>query len=271
MNDLLPVIFRLLEGIFLIIIGWVLAWVCNKAYVWLKLSRPLSRILGTIADDAKDVTIVVPKLYSPPLPPPIMLKQPLNMQEQIQWNSKLALFAEGDARAMMYLYNLLLKLGKKVNRMKIKSDVELSGKEKEKELICIGAGSNSISKDFLTTVDPRINFEQGTIKIGGKLVQVFGLSIIDRKTKHKFVANKNDDYGLIVKLRNPSNSNVDVMILAGLGPSGTAGAGYYLSNKWKEIYDRLRMKNAFNRSYEVLLKTKQSDHTDLDLIKVVII
>jgi len=47
-------------GIILIIIGWF----SSKVYAWFKLARPLSKVLGTLADNTKRVIIVVPKLYS---------------------------------------------------------------------------------------------------------------------------------------------------------------------------------------------------------------
>ena len=96
-----------MAGFLLLAIGWA----SNKLFIYLRRIRPLSKVLGTLADNSKRVIIVVPKLY---LLEPRKLKQPRNIVEFIQWPIDLALFAEGDAKAMMYLYNLLLESGKKL-------------------------------------------------------------------------------------------------------------------------------------------------------------
>lgn len=262
MNDWYLVGLELLKGVALIILGSFLAWIYKKVQTWLTLSRPVSKVLGTLAS-AKDVIIVTPKLYSNQLS---LLKDPLNPQHSILWNSNFALFAEGDSKAIMHLYRFLVGLGKK-KRIEIKSDTELSGRENEQELICIGAGSNDLTRNFQTTARPRIEFGQQTIQGG---IQ-FGLNIHDRQTNETWTANRTDDYGLIIRWKNPRNSKADIFIVAGLGPSGTAAAGYYLSNKWKEIHAHLKMDKAFYKNYEVLIKTKQTDHTHVDLIKIVAI
>lgn len=260
MNDWYAAGSELLKGIGLIIVGSFLTWIYKKLQTWLILSRPISKVLGTFAS-AEEIIIVIPKLYSNQ---PFLGKDPLNPQHTILWSSNFALFAEGDSKAIMYLYRFLIEF-RKGKKVKIKSDTELSGRENEQELICVGAGSNDLTRDFQTIARPRIEFGQA-IQRG---TQLFGLNIHDRQTNETWTANRTDDYGLIIRWKNPRNSNADIFIIAGLGPSGTAAAGYYLSNKWKEIYDYLKRTNAFNKNYEVLIKTKRTDHTYSTLIKIV--
>jgi len=259
---MLNIFLNVIAGILLVIIGWF----SNKVYTYFKLIRPLSKVLGSLADDRKPALIVVPKLYSDT--ENIKLKRPSDRTEFIQWPIRLPLFAESDAKAMMYAYNLLLKCGKSANALDVKSDVEIAGKEKEEDLICIGAGSNSLTKHFLTTVNPHLNFEQQTIQTGGNLIQVFGTSIVDRTTNEKWTASPTHDYGLIIRLKNPNNQDANVIILAGLGPTGTAASGYYISTHWRQIYDCLRMKKSTNKNYAVLMRTKVADPTDINLIKI---
>lgn len=250
-------------GILLLIIGWF----SRKCYTFLKLIRPLSRVLGSLADNSKRAVIVVPKLYSPPSET-IKLKRPDDATEFINWRPDLPLFAEGDAKAMMHIYNLLLKSGKTISTLGIKSDVELTGEEREGDLVCIGAGSNSVTKDFLLTRNPLLNFEQQVIRGGRQELRVFGSSILDRETNERWVTNKIHDYGLIIRFK---ESSADILILAGLGPSGTAASGYYMSTHWKEIYDYLKMKKSTNESYATLIQTRIADFTDVTLIKIVIL
>jgi len=254
---------RIVVGILLLIIGWF----SRKCYTFLKLTRPLCRVLGSLADNSKRAVIVVPKLYSPPSET-IKLKRPGNATESINWHPNLPLFAEGDAKAMMHIYNLLLKSGKTISTLGIKSDVELTGEEKKGDLVCIGAGSNSVTKDFLTTRNPSLNFEQQVIHTGRQALRVFGSSILDRETSERWVTNYIHDYGLIIRFKDPS---ADILILAGLGPSGTAASGYYMSTHWKKIYDYLKMTKTTNKSYAALLQTRIADFTDATLIKIVIL
>ena len=239
----ISILLNIIAGIILIILGWFL----KEIYVWYRLRRPLSRLLGTLAKREKTVFLVIPKLYSQES---MKLKRPNDVRETIQWNPNFPLFAEGDATAMMYAYNLLLKSGKKVDKLKIRSDVELLGIEKQSELVCIGAGSNSITREFLTIIDPPITFEQREVRIGEQVVQrMFGISIIDRRTNERWMSTDTHDYGLIIRLNNPFNSIAHFFILAGLGPSGTAASGYFISNQWRQIYKTL---SSLNKNYEAV-------------------
>ena len=101
----------------------------SKAYTYFRLTRPLSKTMGSLADNRKPTVVVVPKLYSDA--ENIKLKRPGDRTEFIQWPVRLPLFAESDAEAMMYAYNILLKCGKKAEKLDIKSDAEITGREKE--------------------------------------------------------------------------------------------------------------------------------------------
>jgi hypothetical protein len=255
----------IIAGILLFIIGWF----CSRCYNYFRLRRPLSKVLGTLSEYTKHTIIVIPKLYSHA--DDFKLKRPGDATETIQWSKNLPLFAEGDAKSMMYIYNLLLRSGKKTRALEIKSDAELTGEEKRGDLVCIGAGSNSATKDFLTRIDPPLSFEQRTIQTDRISIQMFGTSIIDRTTSERWVASQTYDYGLIARLRNPNNPDAHILVLAGLGPSGTAASGYFISTHWKQIYDFVRMKKSTKDNFVALLKTNVTDPTDVTLIKTAIV
>ena len=259
---ILSIFLDITAGILLLVIGWL----SNKGYTYFRLTRPLSKVLGSLAKVRKPALIVVPKLYSDT--ENIKLKRPNDRTEVIQWPTLLPLFAENDAKTMMYVYNLLLKCGKNSENLDVKSDVEVTGGEREEDLICIGAGSNSLTKQFLITVNPHLNFAFQVIQMGGNTVQVFGTSIVDRTTNETWTATSTHDYGLIIRLKNPNNHEANIMILAGLGPAGTAAAGCYISTHWRQIYDFLKSKKSTSENYSVLVRTTVADPTDINLVKI---
>jgi hypothetical protein len=259
---ILNILLDVISGILLLVIGWL----SSKGYTYLRLTRPLSKVLGSLANVQKPALIIVPKLYSDN--ENVKLKRPSDRTEVIQWPLLLPLFAESDAKTMMYVHNLLLKCGKNAENFEVKSDVEVTGGERQEGLICIGAGSNSLSKQFLTTINPHLNFTFQVIQMGGNIVQVFGTSIVDRTTNETWTANATHDYGLIIRLKNPNNQEANIIILAGLGPAGTAAAGCYFSTHWKQIYDFLKSKKSTSQNYAVLVRTTVTDPTDVNLVKI---
>ena len=261
----LDILINIIAAILFFIIGLLV----NKAYTYFRLKQPLSKIMGSLADNRKCTVLVVPKLYSDT--ENIKLKRPDDRTEFIQWPVRLPLFAESDAEAMMYAYNMLLKCGKKAEKLDIKSDAEITGREKEGDILCIGAGSNALTKYVLTTINPHLTFEQQVSQTSTGHVQVFGTAIIDRKTGERWAISPTHDFGLIIRLKNPYNQDTNCVILAGLGPIGTAASGYYLSTHWRRIYDSLRSEKGVDGNYAVLLRVNVADPTDINLVKTSII
>ena len=250
------------------ILFFIIGLIVNKAYTYFRLKRPLSKIMGSLADNRKNTVIVVPKLYSDA---ENLKKRPGDRTEFIQWAPHLPLLAESDAEAMMYAYNMLLKCGKKAETLYVKSDSEVTGREKEGDVLCIGAGGNALTKYVLTTINPHITFEQEERQTIAGPVQLFGAAIIDRKTGEKWTVSNNHDFGLIIRLKNPYNQDTNCIILAGLGTTGTVASGYYFSTHWRNIYDSLRNMKGLDGNYAVLLRVNVADPTDINLVKTSII
>jgi len=56
-----------------------------------------------------------------------------------------------------------------------------------------------------------------------------------RDNTKRFVINNEFDYGLILKYKHINFPNRIWIVIAGLGESGTSGAGWYLSKYWEEL------------------------------------
>ena len=86
--------------------------------------------------------------------------------------------------------------------------------------------------------------------------------IISKKDPAKrFKIDNEFDYGFIIKYKHKNFPERTWIIIAGIGESGTSGAGWYLSAYWKEISDTFK-DNAFG----VLVKVKHG--VDESAIKV---
>ena len=252
----------LLKSAINFIIGYCIGRALEKFGNYIYVRQPLVKLLGTILFRKRYVVIVIPRLYSHSKR---MFKNPIDTSEFITWRESNSLFAEGDSFALMHIYNLLIKAGKSVNEIKIKSDMEVTGEDKRGDIICIGAGSNKITKEFLTKLNPPINFEQSKLPIG---LEIFGTAIFDRISNRRWSSNRVYDYGLIMKLKNPYNIDASILILAGLGTSATAATGYSLFHNWREIYNIIRMKKCFDKNFIIIIRVKQNDYTDIFIEKV---
>jgi hypothetical protein len=61
-------------------------------------------------------------------------------------------------------------------------------------------------------------------------------------TKEYRIDNEND-YAVIIKLKNKKFPNRTQICVAGLGESGTSGASWFLANKWEVLLKRVQRKN----------------------------
>jgi len=63
-----------------------------------------------------------------------------------------------------------------------------------------------------------------------------GSEIVSKKDPTKrYAIDKDHDYGLIIKYKHESFPNRTWIIIAGIGETGTSGAGWYLARHWKNI------------------------------------
>ena len=71
-----------------------------------------------------------------------------------------------------------------------------------------------------------------------------------------YLKTKENDYAIILKIKNSRSENHFFFICAGLGGSGTAASAWYLAEKWKSLYKRFH-----NKEFIVLLRVSPDSDT----------
>ena len=239
----------LIASVILIILGWFI----NRLWILLRRLLPISKALGRIHGDQERVIIVIPSFYANVRN---LLKNIQSPTQVIMWASQLPLYSEGDASCLLFIYSTLLYAGKNYRNIEIKSDIEITGDDLRENLICIGAGSNEISRNFFESLEHSINFEY--------TATTFGTSIRNKRNNQQYTASNQDDFSIILKTINPNNNQKDIIIFAGLGPVGTKGAGYFFYRDWRTISNRSQYRTRNN--YIILLQVNQNDYTRLSEI-----
>jgi len=222
----------------------------NRIWGFFRIIYPINKVVGKIGRRNERVVIVIPTFYANTNN---LLKSLQDQKFRIMWNIRNPLYSEGDSSCLMFIYSLLLLAGKEYENVEIKSDREITGDDLRENLICVGAGSNDISRNFFESLEYSIDFDRSAT--------IFGTAIIDRINRQRYNATINEDFSLILKTMNPHNSEKDLIMVAGLGPMGTKGAGYYLYRDWSHIARRLQF---FKRdNYLILLEINQNDFTNI--------
>lgn len=113
-----------------------------------------------------------------------------------------------------------------------------------RSVVCIGAHnlkSREILAKFKTKYFEFVDDYKAIIRAGDKpVINDQGLEISKRVMIKRGKDTSNTDYGIIIKLKDEfHSSNKTIIILAGIGDEGTAGAAYFLLNRYKELpYDK---------------------------------
>lgn len=231
-----PYIF--IEAIIGIFIGTCLTVFFIRLYNYLVQQRPLNKLFGNVAKDSK-CEIVLSELKVNPEVMRCSKNYPFVKGEgrKVHWHPSLGVTGEGDARCLSHIYILLKEA--KIKDVRMVTDDKVPGDDWASNYICIGGGaSNDKSKKLLDVSKPFYKFEDTG--------RTYGFAI-ESTDGQKWEPKNGEDYGMIQKLK---LNNKTMFLLAGLGPLGTAGAGRYLLDKWKNIVRRAGSSEEFG----VLLK-----------------
>ena len=91
--------------------------------------------------------------------------------------------------------------------------------------------------------------------------------ITSRTEEKKFRLQQEDagsDYGLVLKLRNNKNPEKYIFVCAGLQRQGTSAAVWYLTNRWKKLYEEF----GTNEFGVVLKVTREQDNLAVPVYSV---
>jgi hypothetical protein len=209
------------------IIGWVIPEFVNALRLSWQTARPLRTLLNPFHKDSNAVSIFLAALY--PTNTSVFEKSvPLEINKTdkvvphhgVPW-----VLVESDAQALGYVMALLSQAGRTANISIVRDDIGIN--IAETNIICVGS--------------PKSNYKSRQINSAFKRLPVrFGFEndrqvIVDENGKPRWRANDTFDYGMLAKLPNEHDPDKAVIILAGISYVGTAGVGYYLWKRWREI------------------------------------
>jgi len=209
-----------------------------------KSTHPLRKILGTLASD--DAFIYVSPFYRDVGRPE---ESKLYRYEKDRVDLPLIrgtqyVYGRGDALALSYVLACIDKNRPKSHLLLVEDDWQALEKW-GKSAVCIGA-HNAKTREILAKFSDifykfclnykaicRADMLTSQVENQGR---VYVPAIYPRKTGDSSVT----DYGIILKLKDEFHSNnSSILVIAGIGDWGTAGAAYFLSTRFKELpYDK---------------------------------
>jgi hypothetical protein len=155
-----------------------------------------------------------------------------------------------EVRAAKYLAEIIGAESK--NAPVLSSDYELKGR---------------LDISFVSFGGPRSNYKtRDAIGNNGNQLIIFDNVSFQSKRSRKPVLQPEQgfDYGLILKIHPTRFPERIWLVCAGLGEWGTSGAAWYLSHKWREIYDYAKQK-----SFAIIVRVRPNqDESAEPIIKV---
>lgn len=130
------------------------------------------------------------------------------------------------ARSARFVTDLFYDFSKKI--IPIKTDEEVIGNW-EGSFICFGSSDSNIKTKDILSFNNNNFLDFGFDTISGERV------IHRKRHPHDITKISNKDKGMIVKITNEHFPEYKCFVCAGLGEWGTAGAVWYLANKWEKL------------------------------------
>ena len=149
-----------------------------------------------------------------------------------------------DALGLSYVAKMLDAI--KPRSVVYKTSVERSHEDWEKNLILLGSPlSNAFTKNALAFTN-RLTFSDDVTEI------------MDNGDGGRYGRNKDVDHAIIARItRDTPQGTRTYLILAGLGPVGTAGACHYIATNYRRLAKWLREQEN-PREFQILLKVNRS-------------
>ncbi|HCR71046.1 MAG TPA: hypothetical protein DIW23_06350 [Anaerolineae bacterium] len=230
--------FLLLLGAFVGVFAEIFVDFGQKAFQTIRLINPLSRVLGTVSEEDSWIYISAwrrqlddlehSKLYRND---PKRLSQPIIVGSQY-------VYGKGDAIALSYVYQAIEKSTKGKTRITVE-DSEQMLDYWNRSIICIGAHNSKTREILAKFQNTYFRFE-----LNYSIIVEANAEIKSNKSGLNFVKGVNRsigrdssdiDYAVILKLKDEYHPNKTIIVIAGLGDDGTAGAAYYLLNNYRNL------------------------------------
>lgn len=234
-----------LAGVFLGVVIEQLILGVRGAIVHWQRTHPISRLLGTIAED-DDCYIYFSSFHRD-------LSKP-NDYKLARWGGRQSsreilvagpafVLGEGDALALALVQSLLARVRKKPEQVK----VERGEKEIDRwgvSCFCIGAHNPKTRVILEKFENPFLTFDNNY----GVITSAADTTTIDEETGEAYrmgvyieesEASEPTDYGIILKLKDQFHaSEKTVVVIAGIGPAGTSGAAYFMLANFQDLSEQ---------------------------------
>jgi len=228
----------LIAGAFAGVIAEIFVDFAEKAIQAKKLVNPLCRVLGTIAVENSWIYISAwrrdldnlehSKLYRND---PKRLSQPTIVGSQY-------VYGKGDAIALSYVYQAIEKATKGKTHITLE-DSEQMLDYWDRSVICIGAHNSKTREILAKFKNTFFRFDLNySIIIESSCVPMInktGVQFVQGVARSAGRDSSDVDYAVIMKLKDEYHPKKNILVVAGLGDDGTAGAAYYLLNHYKEL------------------------------------
>jgi len=212
------------------IIGFIIEFLRRKLNEYLRFRKPILKVLDGLVTN-KDSLLVLSTISS---------EEYEDMKGEIidfSYNPREKFVTMvHDAWGLTLIDNLLRRGGKK-DTIDSKISTFFRDSDWEHDLLLMGSPlSNKETENALTNSPVQFSTD--------------AKEIIDRTKNARWSGSADRDYGIVVKL---SNRDKVIIVVAGLGPMGTAGAAHYLSTNFRKIAGKFS-----THSFAVVLQIDRS-------------
>jgi len=229
----------------------------------LRYIRPLGQILGTIASEN---TWIYVSAFRVDLKNSKLYRNDPNQREQQKIFGSEFVYGRGDALALTYLFHTLEKAQIRKYRVTVQ-DSDLVADTWGISAICIGA-HNFKTREIMSKLKSCFlrfdgNFTEIIHDDFPEKVNSDGIRFYKAVKKKNLGSGQDIDYGVILKLKDEYHPDKNIIVVAGLGDNGTAGAAYYLYKSFDKLPYK---KEEFGVLIEVPSGVESAHQVDFDKV-----
>ena len=129
-------------------------------------------------------------------------------------------------RVVAYVSAIFSRYRDKSKPISVVTDAEVMGKW-DGTFICFGSSDSNIRTLEIESLPQQSFYTLGFTPNGFRDFRIGGRS---------YSISGSNDYGVLMRIRNPYHREHFLFVCAGLGEWGTSGSAYYLFDHWKDLY-----------------------------------